>query len=1044
MSRVAEIAAHTASVIAVATTLLVVDVVPGAETNPVAAWLIAQVGLVPWALATPVAVAGAFALLRLARRRESPDDRLRTAHLGGLVAAGLGLDAGGNLLALATHATGWTVPWATVGVEAGAVALLAGLLVVRPDPRRVVGIAVEATDGVEREHVAAGAVALLVVFSSLGGVVGPLSTTDQAEAASTISDPSSGTGNTEVFLVNSSQSDTTSLYNTDTGQFEWATQTPNGDNVELVERVYGGVAVGDTGGYVTLLDPSDGSTVWQTKLNNGNGIGTIDGDSDGNVYVAVDIGGGGAGTIAKLNASGGVEWETANNGYTDVIYVPSTNEVWAISQDASPEVVEIFNAKNGNKITTTSLEYKSGLATDGENVAAYSAGDQVVGLIDAEARSASWTGTTPSNSGSIEISQNYVYIVDAFNEDLIRFDKQGGNRVDISPSPPIQSDITGAYESQFYYRDGDSSGNLVRFDLASNSTTSYSGTGYISSITINGDGPVEAGPAISGTVRDQSGDPVADATVDLRQSGSTVASTTSNSSGGYAFSGVSDGDYTVRALAPGYDTATKDIVVNGTDRTADIQLQDSSPPYLSAASPRGGFLNLTTSSVSLAATVADDDGDTINATIYYNDGSGDGFQPVSSVSTVASGTEISATVQPEFGLPQRWKVEVSDGATTRNSSTYSFTPPGKLVFLNATDATLADDATITVTFADADGAWTETRTASDGQVNLTGLPQPWVVTAVQPQTRYQDRSILIHDRATAYFPLLYESGQSGTYQQCFNLDDFTGSFPPTQTGLVLEKRVNNSFEEVASQPFGPSGTVCFTLKDGAEYRVVVINLGGDRRSTGGYTGNQSKDRVRLPIYDRGTGDAIRTTAYRWDAYWTMDSNGDRDNIAFTYNLSAGVGADDLALRIHERGNRSNVIHQQQFGVLAAGANVSHLQMLSDVEENQSWVVAWEGNLTTDNQSATLVSGQRVLGAGGQDQWPGLPAWIGQWVGMGLLLMTGASVSRLDLQAGLVIVPALAGLLWFTGLFTSSVLTGGAVVLALGLGIMLSQTSEDPI
>jgi hypothetical protein len=130
--RTAELAAHTASVIAVATTLLVVDVVPGAEANPVAAWLIAQVGLVPWALATPVAVAGAFALLRLARRRESPDDRLRTAHLGGLVAAGLGLDAAGNLLALATHATGWTVPWAAFIAEAGAVALLAGLLVVRP------------------------------------------------------------------------------------------------------------------------------------------------------------------------------------------------------------------------------------------------------------------------------------------------------------------------------------------------------------------------------------------------------------------------------------------------------------------------------------------------------------------------------------------------------------------------------------------------------------------------------------------------------------------------------------------------------------------------------------------------------------------------------------------------------------------------------------------------------------------------------------------------------------------------------------------------
>jgi hypothetical protein len=52
------------------------------------------------------------------------------------------------------------------------------------------------------------------------------------------------------------------------------------------------------------------------------------------------------------------------------------------------------------------------------------------------------------------------------------------------------------------------------------------------------------------------------------------------------------------------------------------------------------------------------------------------------------------------------------------------------------------------------------------------------------------------------------------------------------------------------------------------------------------------------------------------------------------------------------------------------------------------------------------------------------------------------VTSADIKVGLLIVPALAGLLWFAGLLTSSVLTGGAVALALGLGAVLSYSSED--
>ncbi|WP_254831575.1 carboxypeptidase-like regulatory domain-containing protein [Haloglomus salinum] len=81
----------------------------------------------------------------------------------------------------------------------------------------------------------------------------------------------------------------------------------------------------------------------------------------------------------------------------------------------------------------------------------------------------------------------------------------------------------------------------------------------------------KSGSSVSGSVSSD-GSGVDDATIELRQSGSVVQSTTTASDGSYSFSGVSDGDYTVRATADGYQNKSKSITVAGSPRTVDFTL----------------------------------------------------------------------------------------------------------------------------------------------------------------------------------------------------------------------------------------------------------------------------------------------------------------------------------------------------------------------------------------------------------------------------------------------------------------------------------------
>jgi hypothetical protein len=130
----------------------------------------------------------------------------------------------------------------------------------------------------------------------------------------------------------------------------------------------------------------------------------------------------------------------------------------------------------------------------------------------------------------------------------------------------------------------DSGGNVVvsnssvAFANSENDITDIKVGGYSTGrhywdyFTVNGK---TLGQPVSGTISDADGNAVDSATVELRQSGSVVKSTATNSSGGYKFSGVSDGDYSVRARADGYQNASKSITVSGSPVEENLTLFES-------------------------------------------------------------------------------------------------------------------------------------------------------------------------------------------------------------------------------------------------------------------------------------------------------------------------------------------------------------------------------------------------------------------------------------------------------------------------------------
>jgi hypothetical protein len=217
--------------------------------------------------------------------------------------------------------------------------------------------------------------------------------------------------------------------------------------------------------------------------------------------------------------------------------------------------------------------------------------------------------------------------------------------------------------------------------------------------------------SISGKVIDKSSTPVAGATVTLKVGGTTQGTTTSNTSGGYIFEGLSAGTYTLDAGKPGYLNGTITVTLGaGEDKTGqDIQLLPPTGNIVGVVKEAGSG---PIQGVTITATAG---GVTRSATTAVN-----GSYSLTDLPTDAGGTTYTLTATHPKYATKIETVSLNPGETKTKDFELSLKPGGIIVKIQDSEGKPIKGATVTVT--PKNGTPLQPQTTDDnGTATFTGL-----------------------------------------------------------------------------------------------------------------------------------------------------------------------------------------------------------------------------------------------------------------------------------------------------------------------------------
>ena len=448
-----------------------------------------------------------------------------------------------------------------------------------------------------------------------------------------------------------------------------------------------------------------------------------------------------------------------------------------------------------------------------------------------------------------------------------------------------------------------------------------------------------------------------------------------------------------------------------------VQLVTSDgPPVLSNPTPVNDQSTVP-DTVTVDVDDADFPADTVNVTAEL-DGSTIGTTEVDSAGTV------SFSVNPDAGINTvEWTATDEYGQTDMVSQ--EFGVPNTLQIRNesAPDELVNDSVDVTLTFFGQDGS-IEERTTSNGSVNMTGLPadEEFVVDAQADD--YYSRTVVVESLAQQQNIYLLPQNQSAVEVE-FVLDDQTGQFPVDNTVLKIQKALttNNTtrYRTILGDEFSANGAVSTFLDEGERYRLIIETderqrVLGSYRATRATTVELEVGQLSFALTEENTIglNATRTT-----------QNG-TTYIQFGYR-DPDMETTDLSVTVHERGNASNEI----FSDFDSGplGNYTATVPLNASQTNTSYVVQYEYDRGGRTHSGSLVPGFR-------QRPPGLPMdpfWI--HVGaVGILIGVGGLFSAQNVGAGAIVVPSIAGILWYFDFLPPETGVLG-IAIALGIGVI---------
>jgi len=276
----------------------------------------------------------------------------------------------------------------------------------------------------------------------------------------------------------------------------------------------------------------------------------------------------------------------------------------------------------------------------------------------------------------------------------------------------------------------------------------------------------------------------------------------------------------------------------GADRvTAEPIIEDQ------AQQPTG---NLQSRSVSIAAPIKDAEfasGDSVTVDIY-KDGT------VVDTQTISSNQTVSTTEDFTVGGSHTYHFEAEDVfGNSVTGATETVEVPANLTVRNESDPDeILDTVQAEVTFFANNQVIT--RTTSDGNFSLAGLPTGQTILADVEAPGYQDRRVLIRSLYQQQSVYLLNDSVSAVNID-FQLDDATGKFTAEGTELAVQRPLNQSgtttYRTIVADELGADKELPTTLEQGQRYRLVVRSTSGETRTLGSYLADGPESPEIIPI-----------------------------------------------------------------------------------------------------------------------------------------------------------------------------------------------------
>lgn len=448
-----------------------------------------------------------------------------------------------------------------------------------------------------------------------------------------------------------------------------------------------------------------------------------------------------------------------------------------------------------------------------------------------------------------------------------------------------------------------------------------------------------------------------------------------------------------------------------------------------AASPDGA--NLDSESVTLEIPVNDTDfsstqGDSVDVEFQANGPADGSFSSVGTETLSDNGT-ANATFTASEGGTWQWRAVATDASGDfTTSDTFTFEVPATLYIRNETNTSQLVDSPVTteVRFFGEDQIYS--RNASDGTINMTGLPvdQPFIV-EVDASEDYRSRTVYIKDIYSQQTVYLLSQNETSVESR-FVLDDPTGEYGP-ESVLFVEKPIERNgtvtYQTVYADRFGVEG-VTADLEQGARYRLAIQTAGGTVQDVGPYRADVSETvnvRPGPPSVDLSPG----------EDGWGSDATLSNRTLEYGYTDPQNETV-SLTVFVHEKGNTSN-----QLGTNRTYANLGEVTgtyTLTGNESDKTWVVNFIFDRGGGEQTAQVtVANQPNLVPDLSDEWRLIGA-------IAMLFISAGVFSVLNAGVGGVIVAVEGGILWWTG-WLSGATTGAAVVIALFIAVLAHMYSR---